>query len=50
MYYIYDNYSERWCDASFSDFEMAEKFMEYLMENIDEKDYPNAFDIYEKIT
>lgn len=50
MYYIYDNYNEEWCATAFADFEMAEKYMEYLMENINEEDYPNAFDIYEKIT
>lgn len=50
MYYIYDNYSERWLSNSFSELEMAEKFVEYLMESIDEEEYPNAFDIYKKIT
>ena len=50
MYYIYDNYIEKWYLVSFASFEDAEKEMERLIERCVRNNEPYDFDIYEKIT
>lgn len=50
MYYIYDNYHEKWHGISFAEFEDAEKEMENLIKERKTKGLSYDFDIYEKIT
>ena len=50
MYYIWDNYFEEWYEVSFTEFEMAELEMEYLIKKRKAKDIPYDFDIYQKVT
>lgn len=49
-YYIYDNENEEFMPISFYEFELAEDYMDYLINIRKKNGEPYDFDIYKKIT